>query len=172
MALEGVGLGLALLAELTKTIKSMQERNVCDREGPILFGQVDGTLARLSEFSNKLAEILSNNPQVLPQTVLPDFVATPETVKNSLQEAADALMVYCSKAFFGNSSSSCIREFANKGKCFFKAKSLSAIMTSIQRETCDAENMLQHLFTHLGMALKSDDLKVRHRRSCLSEGNV
>lgn len=100
----------------------MQERNACYREGPALFRQVDCTLTRLSEFSDKLAEILRNNPQTLPQAVIPDFVATLETVKNSLLEAANAVTVYCSKAFFGNSTSSGIREFANKGKRSFRRR--------------------------------------------------
>lgn len=32
-------------------------------------------------------------------------------------------------------------------------------MANIQRETSEAENKLQHLFTHLGIAIKSDDFK-------------
>lgn len=32
-------------------------------------------------------------------------------------------------------------------------------MTNIHSETNEAENKFQHLFTHFGLALKSDDLK-------------
>lgn len=115
MALEGVGLGLALLSELTKYIRSMQERTACYKDGPALFGQVDGTLARLNDFANTLSGNLRTNPHALSQAVLPDFVATLETVKDTLRHADDAVTVYCLQAFFGNSSSSRLRELTSKG---------------------------------------------------------
>lgn len=153
MAVDGVGLGPALLSELNKIIKSMQERNACYREGPMLFGQVDCTLTRLNLFAGTITEKLQSNPQALSQEVLPDFVATLETVKGSLLNAENAVTVYCSKTFFGNSSSNRFQELANKEKRFARAKSLSAIMSNIRRDTSEAENKLQHLLTHLGLAL-------------------
>lgn len=119
MSLDGAGIGLALLSEVSKFVKSIQERSACYRDEPALFGQLDGTLARLRDSTDILIEKLRNNPQAWSQPVLPDFVATLESVKYSLRLVENAVEAYCSKGFFGSSSISCVRELANKGKCFF-----------------------------------------------------
>lgn len=157
MALDGVSLGLALLAELNKAMKSMQLRNSCYKEAPVLFSEVDNTLTRIKGVADQIAHILLANPEAVPQELIPAFVDTANQVKETLLRADNAISKYCSRAFVGSSSSGGVRSVVNKGLRLFKAKSLTPIMKDMQSETSDAENQLQHLLSQLVVAVKSDE---------------
>lgn len=99
--LDGVGLGLALVSEMTRTAKSIQERYEQYREGPLLFDKIDATLTRLSRFADNLDQILRGSPESMPQAVLADFVGTLTTVKDTLLSSDNAVAEYCSRAYVG-----------------------------------------------------------------------
>lgn len=104
--------------------------------------------------------------------MLPDFVGTLSTVKDALVCLDNSATEYLSRAFAESSSGSCLQEIANRGRIFFKAKSLKALMTNIQRGAREAESKLQHLSTQLCITLKVDQaalLSDQNLRSIIEE---
>lgn len=84
MATEGIGLDLAILAELRVIVKSIQERRSCYKEGPELFANVDGTLTRVRGVADKIADVVRANPGALLQDHLSTFGDTLSDVKDTL----------------------------------------------------------------------------------------
>lgn len=119
MALEGVGLGLALLSEVSKAVKGMQELTACYKEAPVLFSEVDGTLVRLMAIAGSISDIVGAKPEALPRALRIIFIDTVTTVRETLWKADDSLSEYCSEAFFGGSSGGWFRDVANKGEAIF-----------------------------------------------------
>lgn len=171
MALDGAGIGLAILFEMTRTIKSIQERNVCYKEGPSLRLNLNVTLERLTGLAENVDRILRGNPDVMPYAVLPDFIGILRNVDATLLETKSRMEEYCSKTSTESGSSSFLQKVANKGMCFWRAKSRNDLLVSIQRKTADAEKKLESLLIQLCTALKVDEtiLKLDERMRNLIE---
>lgn len=172
MALDGVGLGVALLSELGKIIKSMQERKSCYEEAPALFAEVDETISRLNVVVDEISSAVDSGPMALPQALHSIFVSTLSAVQDTLLQADNALSAYCSEAFFGGGGGGCLRVVANKTKRFFKAKSVAANMNDIMRYMRHAESKLLHLLTQLTVVLKAEETAItsnQNLRSAIEE---
>lgn len=157
--MEAVGLGLTILAELRVIVKSIQDRRSCAKEGPALFAIVDSPLTRLRGTTDKIADIVRANPGALLQDHLScTFGDTLSDANDTLALAENSFDKYSSKEFIENSSRGC-PHLVNEGSRLFQAKSLTAIMNEIQKETSGAENKLQHLLTQLGAGIHAGNLQ-------------
>lgn len=128
------------MSKLTRAVRSIQENYERYQEGPLQFSKLDATLTRVPGFAENIDKILRSHPATMPHAVLPDFVGSLTTIKDTLLHSGNAVTEYCSRAFVESNKGSCLQEIVNKGRRFFKAKLLKALMNSIQRETSEAEN--------------------------------
>lgn len=117
------------------------------------FSNVDATLLRLRNTAENIGDILQMNLETVPYAVLPDFVGTITTVKDSIRRSDNAVVEFCSRAFSGATSPN----FIHDTRRFFMSKSLQAVLTSIQRVTGEAESTLHNLPVQLCATLKMDE---------------
>lgn len=163
MAMEGVGLGLGVLAEVRTSVKSIQERIACYKEGQVLFVSVRSALKRVFAFADTITVILQASPDALPDVILGIFLETLNSVKDTLAISFNKLEIFCSRAFSGSTNDGIFRAAVRKGQRFVKGKSLDKLMREVEKETTNAAAMLQHQLTQLCMAMKTDKMEANVR---------
>lgn len=171
--MEGVGLGLGVLAEVRTNVKSIQDRIRCYKEGPALFEKVDTVTIRITSFANKIADILDTTPVVIPNDVLLLFIESIGFVTASLQRADNTLQLLRGHEVAGSSSGGAVEALANKGKRFFSAKSYYKMLNDVEKEVNYVEGILQHQLTQLCLALQTNEIQGNVRAMTdVIEGNV
>lgn len=143
MVMEGIGFGLAVLAEVRTTVSSIKERIARYKEGPKQFEKVDGSLLRVIGLAEQISTVLKENPEVLRKQILGVFLETLSTVKESLVDAHSKLETVCSRLFSG-SISGIVRAAVLKGSRFFRGKSLDKLVREVETEILKVEGLLQH----------------------------
>lgn len=99
MALEGVGIGLAVLAEVRTNVSCIRDRIACYKQGPELFDNVNSTLSRVICLAGKIKANFEASPDALPKGILDIFSETLNTARQSLQNADNTLHLYRSTEF-------------------------------------------------------------------------
>lgn len=167
--MEAAGLGLAVLVELRTIAKSMKDRFACYKEIPSLFAKADNNLIRVAELADKISAILEGSIHALPKDVVDVFLNTLGAVKKSLTRANSTLTAYysykCTEG--GVNCNGIMRTAASKGKLFLKGKGMARIMEEVEKETLNAESTLHHQLSQLSIALKTDEIEVKLKRTIL-----
>lgn len=158
MAMEGVGLGLGVLAEVRTNVKSLQERISCYKQAGELFGKVSNPLSRVTKITETIAAILESSPGAILKEILDPFLGCMDSVKESL-ERTHSSEIFHESSFSGSCSTGAVRAGMNRFKRFLQAKSLDKKRKDVEKEAGNVEAVLQHQLTQLYIALKTDKME-------------
>lgn len=157
--MEAVGLGLAVLAEVRTTLKSLQDRISCFKEKEALVAEADTALSWFKDLSDNITRVLTAKPKGIPKDFLSVFKTTLDNVKASLATANIKLgKVFSQVPSKKTSGSSRVaRAGVKKVQQFAKAKSITKGLRNILAAANLADGTLQLLFTEICNAVKCDN---------------
>lgn len=159
MAMEGAGLGLAILSEVRTIAQSMKDKVVCYKQGGELFKKVSSDLARVTKFADAISAILETSPGALPEEILVLFVETMGALKDTISSVDSTSERFRSLDFSGSSSDGMMQAVANKARRFLKAKGLDKILKDMENETTNVATTLQLQLSQLCTSLKTDKME-------------
>lgn len=99
MALEGAGVGFAVLTEVRALVVCMRDRLKFYKDGPERFEALNGTVTRLLGVVDNIATISRAYQEVLPKEIAHVFKETIEDVRQIVSHSCATVNLYCSKAF-------------------------------------------------------------------------
>lgn len=159
--MEAVGLGLAVLAEVQTTVKSLQDRISCFKEEETLVAEADIALARLKDLFDTITAVLAAKPKSIPHEFVSSFKGTLENVQVSLHSADLMLGKIFSQVSPKKTckSNGVARTGMKKMKQFAKAKSIVKGLPDILGTANRAEGTLQLLLTQICNPVKCDEIE-------------
>lgn len=137
MAVEGVGFGLAILAEVWTTTKSVirTERYNSYKSIPVLYGKVHSSLTRACDLARSISGIFKNNLGTLPDDMVRPFVSSLNAVKDDLKSIDERLKELPAPGVVH-------RSFVGDFKEFSQAKSKAKELKDMEQEVRDMESKL------------------------------
>lgn len=131
-AMQPVGFGLTVLAEVRTIVKSVEERNSCFKEEEDLVTEADDVLSRVTALADKITSVVDAKPTAIPEVFLPGFKFTEESLKKSLASVEMKLLKLQAKYFPKTATGSGVSTIGmKKTKQFAKAKSITKALPDI-----------------------------------------
>lgn len=163
--MEEVGLGLAIVAEVRATVKSLQDRISRFKEEKALVAKADNALTRVNDLSDNINRVMAEKPKAIPEEFVAAFKNTMGNVRASLVETDIKLANLLSQVTPEKASSSSVslRAWMRRAKQFTRAKSITSGLDEVLKAAHGAESLLHLQLTQLSVAVKADDLEDKIR---------